>query len=263
MRFNQKLIDATKAVAGCYKVQIAYYESLGLEGMKAYADTLKAVREAGVPVIADIKRGDIAKTAEMYAMGHFTGDFEADFVTLAPYMGLDSISPYLPYAEKQGKGLFVLCRTSNGGAKDFEYEKLADGRHVYDLVGDKLNALGKDYMGEHGYSSIGLVIGGTHIEGGHRDPRQSTRTASSSSPATVPRGGKAEDIAQYLTKGNGGVVNSSRGILLAYKKQPGTAFDEAAYNECVNMKGGHCPCVQPAVKPPSCAMRSLLRTSVC
>ncbi len=95
-RFNKKLIDATKAVAGCYKVQIAYYESLGLEGLKAYADTLKAVREAGVPVIADIKRGDIAKTAEMYAMGHFTGDFEADFVTLAPYMGLDSISPYLP-----------------------------------------------------------------------------------------------------------------------------------------------------------------------
>lgn len=93
VRFNKKLIDATKAVAGCYKVQIAYYESLGLEGMKAYADTLKAVREAGVPVIADIKRGDIAKTAEMYAMGHFTGDFESDFVTLAPYMGLDSISP--------------------------------------------------------------------------------------------------------------------------------------------------------------------------
>ena len=113
VRFNKKLIDATKAVAGCYKVQIAYYESLGLEGMKAYAETLAAVREAGIPVIADIKRGDIAKTAEMYAMGHFTGDFESDFVTLAPYMGLDSISPYLPYAEKQGKGMFVLCRTSN------------------------------------------------------------------------------------------------------------------------------------------------------
>lgn len=186
VRFNKKLIDATKAVAGCYKVQIAYYESLGLEGLKAYADTLKAVREAGVPVIADIKRGDIAKTAEMYAMGHFTGDFEADFVTLAPYMGLDSISPYLPYAEKQGKGMFVLCRTSNGGAKDFEYEKLADGRHVYDLVGDKLNALGKDYMGEHGYSSIGLVIGALTSR---RLPRsvQSIRTASSSSPATAHR----------------------------------------------------------------------------
>ena len=235
VRFNKKLIDATKAVAGCYKVQIAYYESLGMEGMKAYADTLKAVREAGVPVIADIKRGDIAKTAEMYAMGHFTGDFESDFVTLAPYMGLDSISPYLPYAEKQGKGMFVLCRTSNGGAKDFEYEKLADGRHVYDLVGDKLNALGKDYMGEHGYSSIGLVIGGTHTE-----EATAIRAAYKDTFFLIPgygaQGGKAADIAQYLTKGNGGVVNSSRGILLAYKKQPGVAFDEAAYNECVNMK---------------------------
>ena len=140
--------------------------------MRAYAGTLAAVREAGIPVIADIKRGDIAKTAEMYAMGHFTGDFEADFVTLAPYMGLDSISPYLPYAEKQGKGMFVLCRTSNGGAKDFEYEKLAYGRHVYDLVGDKLNALGKEYMGQHGYSSIGLVIGGTHIEEATEYPRK-------------------------------------------------------------------------------------------
>ena len=216
-------------------MQIAYYESLGMEGMKAYADTLKAVREAGVPVIADIKRGDIAKTAEMYAMGHFTGDFESDFVTLAPYMGLDSISPYLPYAEKQGKGMFVLCRTSNGGAKDFEYEKLADGRHVYDLVGDKLNALGKDYMGEHGYSSIGLVIGGTHIEEA-TEIRAKYQDSFFLIPGYGAQGGKAEDIAQYLTKGNGGVVNSSRGILLAYKKQPGVAFDEAAYNECVNMK---------------------------
>ena len=187
------------------------------------------------PVIADIKRGDIAKTAEMYAMGHFTGDFESDFVTLAPYMGLDSISPYLPYAEKQGKGMFVLCRTSNGGAKDFEYEKLADGRHVYDLVGDKLNALGKDYMGEHGYSSIGLVIGGTHIEEA-TEIRAKYQDSFFLIPGYGAQGGKAEDIAQYLTKGNGGVVNSSRGILLAYKKQPGTAFDEAAYNECVNMK---------------------------
>ena len=87
VRFNKKVIDATKAVAGCYKVQIAYYESLGLEGMKAYAETLAAVREAGIPVIADIKRGDIAKTAEMYAMGHFTGDFESDFVTPGPLHG--------------------------------------------------------------------------------------------------------------------------------------------------------------------------------
>jgi len=235
VRFNKAVLEATKDVAGCYKVQIAYYESLGMDGMRAYAETLKMVREAGVPVIADIKRGDIAKTAEMYAIAHFTGEFEADFVTLAPYMGLDSISPYLPYAEKAGKGMFVLCRTSNGGAKDFEYEKLADGRHVYDLVGDKLNAMGKDYMGERGYSSIGLVIGGTYIEEA-KEIRAKYGDSFFLIPGYGAQGGKAADIAQYLHKGNGGVVNSSRAVLLAYKKQPGVAFDQAARNECINMK---------------------------
>ena len=234
-QFNCAIVDATADLIPAVKPQIAMYEQFGIEGLKAYDRTVKYCQQKGLIVIGDIKRGDIAKTAEMYAMGHFTGDFEADFVTLAPYMGLDSISPYLPYAEKQGKGMFVLCRTSNGGAKDFEYEKLADGRHVYDLVGDKLNALGKDYMGEHGYSSIGLVIGGTHIEEA-TEIRAKYKDSFFLIPGYGAQGGKAEDIAQYLSKGNGGVVNSSRGILLAYKKQPGVAFDEAAYNECVNMK---------------------------
>ena len=186
LRFNRQLIQATKAVAGCYKVQIAYYEALGLDGMRAYAGTLAAVREAGIPVIADIKRGDIAKTAEMYAMGHFTGDFEADFVTWHLIWVWTPSAPTCPMQRSRARVCPVLCRTSNGGAKDFEYEKLADGRHVYDLVGDKLNALGKEYMGQHGYSSIGLVIGGTHIEEA-TEIRESTRTASSSSRATAHR----------------------------------------------------------------------------
>ena len=180
VRFNKKLIDATKAVAGCYKVQIAYYESLGLEGMKAYAETLAAVREAGIPVIADIARR-YRQDCRDVAMGHFHWRLSSPISSPWPLHGSDSIA-YPPQAPKAYKGMFVLCRTSNGGAKDFEYEKLADGRHVYDLAGDKLNALGKwDYMGEHGYSSIGLVIGGTHIE--ERPPRfaPSIRTASSSS----------------------------------------------------------------------------------
>lgn len=235
LRYNKALIAATAPVAGCFKVQIAYYESMGLDGMRCYAETLKAVREAGIPVIADIKRGDIAKTAEMYAKAHFEGDFAADMITLAPYMGLDSLSPYLPYAEKQGKGMFVLCRTSNQGAKDFEYEKLADGRHVYDLVGDKVTEIGKNYMGEHGYSSIGLVIGGTHAEEAS-EIRARYKDSFFLIPGYGAQGGKAEDIALYLNNSNGGVVNSSRGILLAWKKQPGVAFDEAAYNECVRMK---------------------------
>ena len=236
VRFNREIIDATREVAGCYKVQIAYYEALGMDGMMAYRDTLAYLRENKLLTIADIKRGDIAKTAEMYAKAHFEGDFEADFITLAPYMGLDSLSPYLPYMEKSGKGAFVLCRTSNGGAKDFEYEKLAVGRHVYDLVGDKVTELGKAYMGEHGYSSIGLVIGGTHIEEA-KEIRAKYQNSFFLIPGYGAQGGKAEDIAQYLQKGNGGAVNSSRGILLAYKKQEGVRFDEAAYRECVDMKG--------------------------
>ena len=236
VRFNREIIDATREVAGCYKVQIAYYEALGMDGMMAYRDTLAYLRENKLLTIADIKRGDIAKTAEMYAKAHFEGDFEADFITLAPYMGLDSLSPYLPYMEKSGKGAFVLCRTSNGGAKDFEYEKLSDGRHVYDLVGDKVTELGKAYMGEHGYSSIGLVIGGTHIEEA-KEIRAKYQNSFFLIPGYGAQGGKAEDIAQYLQKGNGGAVNASRGILLAYKKQEGVRFDEAAYRECVDMKG--------------------------
>lgn len=234
-RFNREIIEATKAVAGCYKVQIAYYEALGLDGLLAYKTTLSYLRENGLIAIADIKRGDIAKTAELYAKAHFEGDFEADFITLSPYMGLDSISPYAPYFKK-GKGAFVLCRTSNAGAKDFEYEKCADGRHIYDLVGDKLNALGKEYLGEHGYSSLGLVIGGTHIEEA-KEIRTKYKDSFFLIPGYGAQGGKAEDIAQYLINGNGGVVNSSRGVLLAYQKQENTGYAEAAYNECVQMKG--------------------------
>ncbi|MDD3428549.1 MAG: orotidine-5'-phosphate decarboxylase [Oscillospiraceae bacterium] len=233
--FNKRIVEATKDVAGCYKVQIAYYESLGIEGMVAYKQTLDYLRANKLVTIADIKRGDIAKTAELYAQGHFAGDFEADFVTLAPYMGMDSITPYLPYCKDNGKGVFVLVRTSNGGAKDFEYEKLQDGRHVYDLVGDKLNTLGKEYMGENGYSSIGMVIGGTHIEEA-AEIRAKYKDNFFLIPGYGAQGGTAKDIAQYLINGNGGVVNSSRAVLLAYKKQEGTAFDEAARNECINMR---------------------------
>ena len=236
VRFNKAVVDATKDVAGCFKVQIAYYESLGLDGIRAYKETLDYVKAAGMPVIADIKRGDIAKTAEMYAKAHFEGDFEADFITLAPYMGLDSIRPYLPYVTGAGKGLFVLVCTSNPGAKDFEYEKLADGRHVYDMVGDKLHELGGECMGEKGYSSLGLVIGGTHIEEA-AEIRARYEDSFFLIPGYGAQGGTADDIARYLDKhSNGGVVNSSRAVLLAYKKQPGVAFDEAARNECIKMK---------------------------
>lgn len=232
-RFNKAIIDSTKDNAACYKVQIAYYESMGLDGLKSYANTLKYLKQNALLSIADIKRGDIAKTAEMYAKAHFEGDFEADFITLAPYMGLDSIEPYAPYFDK--KGAFVLCRTSNPGAKDFEYEKLADGRHVYDLVGDKMAKMGEQFIGERGYSSIGLVIGGTHIEEA-KEIRDKYKSSFFLIPGYGAQGGTAKDIARYLQNSNGGVVNASRSVLLAYKKQEGVAFDEAAAIECIRMR---------------------------
>lgn len=227
-QFNKALIDATLDVCACYKVQIAYYESYGIAGLRAYQRTLAYLRERKAVIIADIKRGDIAKTAEMYAKAHFTGDFEADFITLSPYMGLDSLNPYLPYIQNQNKGIFVLIRTSNEGAKDIEYLPTENNQRVYHVVGQKINEIGKEYIGSCGFSSVGGVMGCTHA-----DEAAEIRSMLSSTFFLIPgygaQGGKAEDIAKYLYKGNGGVVNSSRGILLAYRKQPN---GEANFADC-------------------------------
>ena len=216
--FNKQIIDATLDVVACYKVQIAYYEALGMEGIIAYKNTLQYLREKDAIIIADIKRGDIAATASQYAKAHFTGDFEADFITLSPYMGMDSIEPYLPYMKENNKGVFVLIRTSNKGAEDFENLDLVDGRKLYTAVGDKLAELGKEVKGKHGYSQIGGVIGCTHVEEG-KEIRDRYKDMFFLIPGYGAQGGKAEDVAIYLNNGNGGVVNSSRAILLAYKKE--------------------------------------------
>lgn len=235
--FNKAIIDSTLDVSACYKVQIAYYEAYGMAGLHAYARTLAYLREKNAVIIADIKRGDIAKTAEMYAKAHFTGEFEADFITLSPYMGLDSLSPYLPYIKDNGKGVFVLIRTSNEGAKDIEYLPTENGKRVYHVVGEKLQTLGKDYLGECGYSAIGGVMGCTHPDEA-AEIRNMLNTTFFLIPGYGAQGGKAEDIAKYLHNGNGGVVNSSRGILLAYRKQDnGEAnFADCARAEAIRMR---------------------------
>ncbi len=235
--FNKAIIDSTLDVSACYKVQIAYYEAYGMAGLRAYARTLAYLREKKAVAIADIKRGDIAKTAEMYAKAHFTGEFEADFITLSPYMGLDSLSPYLPYLKDNGKGVFVLIRTSNEGAKDIEYLPTEGGRRVYHVVGEKLQALGKDYLGECGYSAVGGVMGCTHPDEA-AEIRSMLDTTFFLIPGYGAQGGKAEDIAKYLRDGNGGVVNSSRGILLAYRKQDNGAahFADCARAEAIRMR---------------------------
>ncbi|WP_461614050.1 orotidine-5'-phosphate decarboxylase [Clostridium sp. Marseille-QA1073] len=235
--FNKAIIDETFDVAACYKPQIAYYEALGISGLMAYKKTLEYIKLKDGISIGDIKRGDISKTAEMYAKAHFEGDFEADFITLNPYMGLDSIEPYLPYIKEKEKGVFLLVRTSNKGAKDIQYIDTLDGKKVFNLVGEKIQNLGKECIGECGYSSIGGVVGCTHVEEGV-ELRNKLNSMFFLIPGYGAQGGKAEDVALYLKNGNGGVVNSSRGIMLAYKKyEDGEAnFAKYARKEVIRMR---------------------------
>lgn len=235
--FNKQIIDSTYDVAACFKVQIAYYEALGLEGLTAYKKTLEYLREKDEIIIADIKRGDIAATAKMYAKAHFEGDFEADFITLSPYMGMDSIEPYMPYLESGRKGVFSLVRTSNPGAEDIEYIDTADGKKVYEVVADKITEMSRSCTGKCGYTAIGGVIGCTHVDEGKKI-RVNYSNMFFLIPGYGAQGGTAEDVALYLNNGNGGVVNSSRGILLAYKKlnRPAEEFAECAREEAIKMR---------------------------
>ncbi|MDR1325833.1 MAG: orotidine-5'-phosphate decarboxylase [Treponema sp.] len=222
LAYNRALIEACGDVAACFKTQIAYYEELGLAGLEVYAKTLKFIRERGGLVIADIKRGDIADTALRYARAHFEGDFEADFVTLSPYMGMDSIEPWLTYAETKGKGAFVLMRTSNKGMRDFEYVRLQTGMRLYDAVGDKLSILADRYIGRYTYGAFGAVLGCTEREEAALI-REQRKNLFFLIPGYGAQGGAADDAALLLRDGNGGVVNASRSILKAWMNCAGNA----------------------------------------
>ncbi|WP_276881611.1 orotidine-5'-phosphate decarboxylase [Anaerococcus tetradius] len=209
--YNKEIIDNTYDVCAIYKLQIAYYESYGLEGMLAYKNTLAYLRQRGLLSIGDVKRSDIAASVQMYAKAHFEGDFETDFITLNPYMGMDSISPYEKYIESGDKGVFVLLRTSNPGAKDFEILPV-EGEEFFYKVGDKMKELNDKYLGENSYGPIGLVVGATHSE-----EVEKIRNRYDKMFFLIPGFGaqKADSMNVYklLQNLNGGVVNSSRAIL--------------------------------------------------
>ncbi|GMO59270.1 MAG: orotidine-5'-phosphate decarboxylase [Treponemataceae bacterium] len=238
LAYNRAIIERITRDAACCKVQIAYYEALGLAGLKTYSETLRLVRQAGLPVIADIKRGDIADTAKAYAKAHLShgADFEADIITVNPYMGFDTLEPFLDYTdvnrsdvknENGAKGLFVLLRTSNKGMSDIEGQILRDGRHVFELTGDALQNIAAHYSGTQcALSPVGAVVGCTEAQ----DAAQ-IRDRFSNIFFLIPgygaQGGDA-NIAKILLKNPlaasggaelryGGVVNSSRGILCAWK----------------------------------------------
>lgn len=235
--FNKEIIDFTKDIVACYKIQIAYYEALGLKGLSAYKRTLDYIKKTNNIIISDVKRGDIAKTAEMYAKAHFEGDFETDFITINPYMGMDTIEPFLPYIKNKNKGIFILIRTSNKGSKDIQEFTNSSNEKLYYNLGNYINNLSKKHLGKYAYSSIGGVVGCTNTLDAE-DLRSKLNNVFFLIPGYGAQGGGANDIKPLLINKNGGIVNSSRGILMAYKKYSNgeTSVGKSARKEVIKMR---------------------------
>lgn len=209
VEYAKEVIDVTAALAACFKLQIACYEAYGLEGLTAYRDILNYVRKKGAIAIADVKRGDIGSTAEMYAKAHFEGDFEADIITLSPYMGEDSVSPYYPYFQK-GKGAFVLGKTSNAGSRDFQDLVLQQGEKLSQRVLKSIEQWGNDCGMEDG-SPIGAVVGVNNIDD-IKAMKPYTDKLFLLVPGYGAQGAKIEDIRALLADEKNGVINVSRAM---------------------------------------------------
>ncbi len=232
--FNRLIIDATEDEAGCFKLQIACYEALGLDGMQAFAKTLQYARARGNVTITDAKRGDIASTAEQYARAHFSGDFETDVMTINVFMGEDAVSPYYPYLAKD-KGVFALVKTSNPSGKDFQ-DLLVDGETLYERTARKVSAWGERFLGESGFSAIGAVTGLTYPEEFERIRPLLPHTFLLI-PGYGAQGGTGKDIAGFFQDGIRGVVNSSRGLITAHKgKTEGENFAAYVRQAVLDMK---------------------------
>ena len=215
--YNCAIIDAVKDIVPSVKVQAAYYEKYGAPGMKCFQDTMDYASGAGLIVIADVKRNDIGSTAKAYAEAYIENS-AADFITVNAYLGIDGIQPFLDSCEKTGKGIFILVKTSNPSGGDFQ-DLDVGGQKLYQTVADKVNEWGRELIGEYGYSAAGAVVGATYPDEA-RELRGRMPNTFFLVPGYGAQGAGADDIAvNFDLNGFGAVVNSSRGILLAYKKE--------------------------------------------
>lgn len=224
IKFNKMIIDEVYDLIPSVKPQIAMYEQYGLEGLRAYMETCEYAKSKGLIVIGDIKRGDIASTAAAYA-GHIAGVeiegehfdlWQEDAVTLNPYMGYDGIEPFIDACNKQDKGLFILVKTSNPSSSEIQ-DLIVDGMPVYDKTADLVSKWGELSMGTMGYSRVGAVVGATHKEQGAELRARMPHTFFLV-PGYGAQGGTAENLKGFFNKdGLGSIVNSSRGIIAAYK----------------------------------------------
>lgn len=230
-QFNKAIVDATYDLIPAVKPQIAMYEQFGVPGLAAFAKTCEYCKSKGLVVIGDIKRGDIGSTSGAYATGHlgkvtvgskqYSG-FSEDFVTVNPYLGSDGVKPFIDVCKEENKGIFVLVKTSNPSSGEFQ-DQLVDGTPLYELVARKVNEWGEECMGDV-YSNVGCVIGATYPEMGKTLRKLMPKTYILV-PGYGAQGGKAEDLVHYFNAdGLGAIVNSSRGIIAAYKQEKYAKF---------------------------------------
>lgn len=219
--FNKMIIDATFDLVPAFKIQIAFYEKYGSGGIEAFEKTISYLKRRKKIVIADAKRNDIGPTAEAYAKAFLSKEgFNVDALTVNPYFGIDGIKPFIEVAKKNGKGIFVLVKTSNPSSGDFQDKILKNGKKFYEVVGAKVKEWNKGTEGKRGYGIIGAVVGATY-------PREAKvlRKMMPKSIFLVPgygvQGGRAKDVMFNFNKnGQGAIVNNSRGIIFAYKNDP-------------------------------------------
>lgn len=226
--FNKEIIDAVYDLVPAVKPQVAMYEMYGTAGMDVFIRTIQYAKEKGLVVIGDIKRSDIASTAQAYADGHIgevtVGEtayvpYQEDFVTLNPYLGVESIEPYFPHLTKYNKGLFILVKTSNPGSGEIQDLPAGEaGKPLYEVVGGLVEKWGEPFRGRYGYSDIGAVVGATHPEQGSR-LREILPHTFFLVPGYGAQGATAQDLAGCFDQnGLGAIVNSSRGIIAAWQK---------------------------------------------
>lgn len=231
-QFNKEIVDKTYDLIPAVKPQIAMYEQFGIEGLKAYKKTIDYCKSKDLVVIGDIKRGDIGSTSAAYAVGHLgkvqVGSkcyvpFDEDFATVNPYLGSDGVKPFIEVCKEENKGLFILVKTSNPSSGEFQ-DQLVNGRPLYELVGEKVAQWGEEHVGQSGYSYIGAVVGATYPEMGAALRKLMPKTFILV-PGYGAQGGKGKDLVNFFNEdGLGAIVNSSRGIIAAYKQEKYAQF---------------------------------------
>ena len=237
-QFNKEIVDHTADLIPAVKPQIAMYEQFGVPGLAAYEKTVAYCQSKGLAVIGDIKRGDIGSTSAAYAVGHlgrvqvgsktYSG-FHEDFATVNPYLGSDGVKPFLDVCREEKKGIFILVKTSNPSSGEFQ-DRMVEGRPLYELVGEKVAQWGSELMGDD-YSYVGAVVGATYPEMG-RTLRKIMPKSYILVPGYGAQGGRGKDLVDFFNEdGLGAIVNSSRGIIAAYKQEKYASFGAEHFGE--------------------------------